>query len=251
MMAISNSATGRAALDSIANSQVPKHEQLHAILLRMAKDELEPGGRVPSERTLMEQFGLSRITVRAAIGRLVSEGHLVRVPGKGTFVSEGTVQSTLHLASFTQEMEAQGHKPSTIVLEATQAYPPPATAKALGLDRSEQAYHIRRVRLADGRPVSVDDAWYNASLAQGLLDIDLTGSIYRALASDFGHQVDRARQSVKAEGAPSDVAVLLGAEMGDPVLYFDRVSFSGEHAIEHARSWYRSDRYALTMEVHL
>ncbi|NUP73132.1 MAG: GntR family transcriptional regulator [Sinomonas sp.] len=250
-MAISKPAEGRLGPGTIDNSQVPKHEQLHAILLRMAKDELDPGERVPSERTLMDQFGVSRITVRAAIGRLVSEGHLVRVPGKGTFVSEGTVQSTLHLASFTQEMEAQGHKPSTIVLEAAQVLPPATTAKALGLGRSEEAYHIRRLRLADGRPVSVDDAWYSATLASGLLEIDLTGSIYRALANDFGHQIDRARQTVRAEGAPPDVAVLLGAEAGAPVLFFDRVSFSGENAIEHARSWYRSDRYALTMEVRL
>ncbi|WP_336853436.1 GntR family transcriptional regulator [Sinomonas albida] len=250
-MTISDSAEVRRGVEAIENSQVPKHEQLHGILLRMAKNELDPGERVPSERTLMDQFGVSRITVRAAIGRLVNEGHLVRVPGKGTFVSEGAVQSTLHLASFTQEMEAQGHKPSTIVLEAVQSTPPPATAKALGLGSAAEAYHIRRLRLADGRPVSVDDAWYNASLAAGLLDIDLTGSIYRALASDFGHQIDRARQTVRAEGAPPDVAVLLGAEAGSPVLAFDRVSFSGDHAIEHARSWYRSDRYALTMEVRL
>ncbi|MEA5455469.1 GntR family transcriptional regulator [Sinomonas sp. JGH33] len=250
-MAISSTAEKRPGAAMIENSQIPKHEQLHAILLRIAKDELGPGERVPSERTLMDQFGVSRITVRAAIGRLVNEGHLVRVPGKGTFVSEGAVQSTLHLASFTQEMEAQGHKPSTIVLEAAQLLPPAATAKALGLGRTQEAYHLRRLRLADGRPVSVDDAWYNASLVEGLLDIDLTGSVYRALASEFGHQIDRARQSVRAEGAPADIAVLLGAEPGAPVLFFDRVSFSGEHAIEHARSWYRSDRYALTMEVHL
>lgn len=250
-MAISKAADGRQGVEAIENSQVPKHEQLHGILLRMAKNELDPGARVPSERTLMDQFGVSRITVRAAIGRLVNEGHLVRVPGKGTFVSEGAVQSTLHLASFTQEMEAQGHKPSTIVLEAVRTLPPDATARALSLPRGEEALHIRRLRLADGRPVSVDDAWYSASLAAGLLDIDLTGSIYRALAADFGHQIDRARQTVRAEGAPQDVAVLLGAEAGAPVLFFDRVSFSGDHAIEHARSWYRSDRYALTMEVHL
>jgi GntR family transcriptional regulator len=117
----------------INNSQVPKHEQLRLIILKLAKEELEPGARLPSERTLMDSYGVSRITVRAAIGRLVNEGHLVRVPAKGTFVADSPVQSTLHLASFTQEMEAMGHVPSTVVLVAERLEAPDDTAEALGL----------------------------------------------------------------------------------------------------------------------
>ena len=235
----------------LSDSPVPKHEQLRTIVLRLATDELAPGALLPSERALMDAYGVSRITVRAAIGRLVTEGHLVRVPGKGTFVADTPVQSTLHLASFTQEIEAQGLTPSTVVLAAERTTAPPDTAAALGLARGTEAIHVRRLRLADGRPVSVDDAWYGGTYAAGLLGIDLTGSIYRALAADLGHQIDRARQTVRAEAAPADVAVLLGTDEGTPVLFFDRTSFSGEIAIEHARSWYRSDRYALSMEVRL
>ncbi|WP_138443213.1 GntR family transcriptional regulator [Sinomonas susongensis] len=235
----------------LVNSQVPKHEQLRSIILRLAKDDLMPGERLPSERTLMEDFGVSRITVRAAIGRLVAEGHLIRVAGKGTFVADATVQSTLHLASFTQEMEAQGLTPSTVVLVAERTTAPPESVRALGLAAGAEAIHLRRLRLADGRPVSVDDAWYNAEHAGGLLEIDLSGSVYAALATRFGCQIDRARQTVRAEGAPADVGVLLGTGTGAPVLVFDRTSSSGERAIEHTRSWYRSDRYALGMEVRL
>jgi GntR family transcriptional regulator len=241
----------RSAPLPISNTRVPKHEQLRTIILKLAKDELEPGARLPSERTLMDAYGVSRITVRAAIGRLVTEGHLVRVPAKGTFVADAAVQSTLHLASFTQEMEAQGHTPSTVVLTAELAEAPENTAAALGLPRGTEAIHLRRLRLADGRPVSVDDAWYHPEHAKGLLDIDLTGSVYKALAGQLGHQIDRARQSVRAEGAPADVGALLGNGTGAPVLFFDRTSYSGDLMIEHARSWYRSDRYSLNMEVRM
>jgi len=243
--------TAQAATAPINNTQVPKHEQLRLIILKLAKEELEPGARLPSERTLMDSYGVSRITVRAAIGRLVNEGHLVRVPAKGTFVADSPVQSTLHLASFTQEMEAMGHVPSTVVLVAEQVPAPDDTAAALSLTPGAEAFHLKRLRLADGRPVSVDDAWYNPQHAPGLLGIDLTGSVYKALAAQFGHQIDRARQSVRSEGAPADVGALLGTGTGAPVLAFDRVSYSGTLAIEHSRSWYRSDRYSLTMEVRL
>ncbi|RAX16556.1 GntR family transcriptional regulator [Pseudarthrobacter sp. AG30] len=243
--------TAQAATAPINNTQVPKHEQLRLIILKLAKEELEPGARLPSERTLMDSYGVSRITVRAAIGRLVNEGHLVRVPAKGTFVADSPVQSTLHLASFTQEMEAMGHVPSTVVLVAEQVPAPEDTAAALSLAPGAEAFHLKRLRLADGRPVSVDDAWYNPQHAPGLLGIDLTGSVYKALAAQFGHQIDRARQSVRSEGAPADIGALLGTGTGAPVLAFDRVSYSGALAIEHSRSWYRSDRYSLSMEVRL
>lgn len=251
MPATAKAGSTRQALGTISNSQVPKHEQLRVIILKLVKEELEPGARLPSERTLMDSYGVSRITVRAAIGRLVNDGHLVRVPAKGTFVADFPVQSTLHLASFTQEMEAMGHVPSTVVLVAETADAPDATAEALGLGQGAEAIHLRRLRLADGRPMSVDDAWYNPVYAGGLLEIDLTGSIYKALAAQFGHQIDRARQSVRSEGAPADVGALLGTGTGAAVLAFDRVSYSGNVAIEHSRSWYRSDRYSLTMEVRL
>lgn len=250
-MPATSGSTAHAPNAHIYNSQVPKHEQLRLIILKLAKEELEPGARLPSERTLMDSYGVSRITVRAAIGRLVNEGHLVRVPAKGTFVADSPVQSTLHLASFTQEMEAMGHVPSTVVLVAERLGAPDDTAEALGLTPGTEAYHLKRLRLADGRPVSVDDAWYNPQHAPGLLDIDLSGSVYKALAGQFGHQIDRARQSVRSEGAPADVGALLGTGTGAPVLAFDRVSYSGDLAIEHSRSWYRSDRYSLTMEVRL
>lgn len=236
---------------TIHNSQVPKHEQLRLIILRLAKDELQPGARLPSERTLMDSYGVSRITVRAAIGRLVNEGHLVRVPAKGTFVADSPVQSNLHLASFTQEMEAMGHVPSTVVLVAERAAVPDHVAADLSLAPGADGFHLRRLRLADGRPVSVDDAWYNPEYAPELLEIDLTSSVYKALATRFGHQIDRARQSVRAEGAPPDIGALLGTGTGAPVLAFHRVSWSGSLAIEQSRSWYRSDRYSLNMEVRL
>ncbi|BCT75204.1 GntR family transcriptional regulator [Sinomonas cyclohexanicum] len=240
-----------ASAATLDNSIVPKHEQLRAIILRLAKEDLTPGARLPSERELMDMYGVSRITVRAAIGRLVTDGHLVRVPGKGTFVADSAIQSTLHLASFTQEMEARGLTASTVVLTAERTTAPEDTAEALGLAQGTEAIHLRRLRLADGRPVSVDDAWYHPAHAEGLLDIDLTGSVYKALAEKFGHQIDRARQTVRAESAPAEIGVLLGTVAGAPVLFFDRTSYSGDLPIEHARSWYRSDRYALSMEVRL
>ena len=232
----------------IVDGAVPKHEQLRAILLRLVED-LPDGAPVPSERQLMGDHGVSRITVREAVGQLVNEGRLDRVRGKGTFVAHRAVRSTLHLASFTQEMTRLGHVPSTVVLVREEAVPPAETTAALHLGDGETAFHVRRLRLADGVPVSIDDGWYPARLVPGLFDHDLSRSLYRLLDEQYGHPVTGASQTVGAEEADADVATLLGTRTGAPVLSFDRVSRSGDVPVERARSWYRSDRYRVQMEV--
>ncbi|WP_459678820.1 GntR family transcriptional regulator, partial [Rhodococcus sp. no. 34] len=156
----------------LRDSAIPKHEQLRTILLRKCTQELQPGDLMTSERNLMQDYGVSRITVREAIGQLVNDGHLVRVRGKGTFVAHRAVQSKLHLASFTEEMRAQGHHPTTVVLVSEQGPVPENTAAALNMRPGSDGYHVKRLRLADGEPVSVDDGWFNPELLPGLLDMD-------------------------------------------------------------------------------
>src|SRR5262245_51093942 len=87
----------------IVDGMVPKHEQLRTILIDLARS-LVPGDILPSERQLCLDYGVSRITVRKALGDLVTEGLLVQVRGKGTFVAARTARSRLHLASFSEEM---------------------------------------------------------------------------------------------------------------------------------------------------
>jgi len=233
----------------ITDGAVPKHEQLRTILQQLASTDLPPGAAVPSERQLMLDHGVSRITVRQAVGQLVNEGWLTRVRGKGTFVAHRAVQSTLHLASFTTEMTSLGHRPSTVVLVRDEALPSAETAAALVIDPDEPALHVKRLRLADGEPVSIDDAWFPAARLPGLLDRDLSLSIYRTFADEYDLPVTRATQTVDAREAPADIATLLGTRDGAPVLHFVRTSFSGDEPIEHSVSWYRSDRYQLTMQV--
>jgi len=234
----------------IVDGVVPKHEQLRARLTELAA-RLPAGSPLPGERQLCVEHGVSRITVREAIGQLVSEGVLVRVRGKGTFVAERAARSRLHLASFHEDMRRMGLRPSTAVLSVVRAVPPPATARALELAAGEPAFHVRRLRLADDQPMSLDDAWYAAFLLPDLDREDLTGSLYTLLAERYGCTIDRAEQTVRAAEADRETAQVLGLSARQPLLAFDRVSYSGGRPVEHARSWYRFDRYEVQMTVEL
>jgi GntR family transcriptional regulator len=233
----------------LVDSVVPKHQQLRSILAELATTQLRPGDMLPSERQLCADYGVSRITVREALGQLVSEGLLVRTQGKGTFVAHRPARSRLHIASFHEDMRRMGLEPSTVVLSAARVVPPEQTVRRLRLSPRAGAFHVRRLRLADQVPMSVDDAWYNAELLPGLDQLDLRASLYDILARHYGRPIDAAEQTVSAGLAGDEIGRLLGIPASGPVLAFDRVSSSRGDPVEHARSWYRADRYELFMHL--
>lgn len=233
----------------VANSAVPKHEQLRRILLDLCVTELHPGDMLPSERKLVDAYGVSRITVREAVGQLVADGVLERAPGKGTFVARTPLRSDLHLASFHEDMRRAGARPSTRVVTAAEAVPPPHVAEALHLPPAQKAYHVKRLRLANELPISVDDGWYSPVVLPGLLREDLSQSLYELLAERFGVLINQAEQTVSASAANPVDAELLKIHPADPVLVFDRVSRCDGQPVEVARSTYRGDRYQLRMHL--
>ncbi len=229
-----------------------KHVRVRRQLQELVATGLRPGDALLGERQLEEQFGVSRITVRRAISDLVQDGALVRVKGKGTFVSHGMVRSTLHLASFNEDMRAAGFEPSTRVITASALPPCAPAADHLGLDPRRNAYFVSRLRLANGAPVSVDESWLSPRYLPDLLTEDLTGSLYRILSA-AGYPVQQVDQTVEAAAAPEVTAALLDIEPGAPVLLFRRRSYTGDDEpgtpIEYSTSTYRADRYQISMRL--
>jgi GntR family transcriptional regulator len=232
----------------LGHGPLPKHAQLRAILLDLV-DQLPVEAPIPSERDLMARFGVSRATVREAVGQLVNEGRLYRIHGKGTFVARGRVESQLHLASFTHEMRRRGLDPATLVRSVAEQAPPPYAQAALGLAEEVTAWRVERLRLAGGIPMAVEVGWYPTSLLPGLADEDLSGSLYSLLGTRYGLVIDRGEQSVWAEAADDVTAALLGVPGGAPLMVFRRTSAAGGRAVEHVTSWYRGDRYQVHMTL--
>ena len=233
----------------ITDGARPKHAQLRDVLAAMCATELEPDSAIPSERELMETYGVSRATVRRAIESLIGEGLLRRVQGKGTFVGRPRVESHLHLASFTDDMRRRGLEPSTRVVRADAVEPPAQVARFLGLAGGEPAWRLERVRLAGGEPMAFEASWYAMDLLPGLDGHDLTGSLYTILADAYGLAVDTADQTVWAEVADERLARYLAIEVGAPVMAFDRHGMSAGRPLERAVSHYRGDRYQLHVSL--
>lgn len=237
------------ATDRVVDGPTPKHAQLREILRRTIERELPPGSPIPSERELAERYRVSRLTVRSAIGKLVEEGLLTRARGKGTFTAARRMDLQLYLMSFTGDMRRRGLVPTTEVLEGTVEIPPPPNANALGLADGQAAYRLARLRRADGVPLAVERGWYHAGQLPGLLDLDLTQSLYEQIARHHNVRFDHARQTVWAEAADRETARLLNIRAGDPLLVFRRISTTRGEPVEDITSWYRGDRYQVTMQL--
>ena len=226
----------------------PKHAQLSDALADLATRELGPDTAIPSERELMATYDVSRATVRKAIDSLVAGGLLHRIPGKGTFVAAPRVESRLHLASFSQEMRRRGLTPSTRLMLVDEERPPGEVVRSLRLGDGT-AWRIDRVRLADGRPMAIEQGWYPTSVFPGLDTADLTGSLYTLFAERHGIVVDSAEQTVWGESAEGATARRLEAPVHTPLLVFRRISSAGGRPVEHVVSRYRGDHYQVHMSL--
>ena len=225
------------------NEFVPRYYEIEQAL-RARIDELEPHAALPSDAQLCETFGVSRMTARNAVQRLVQEGLVYRVPGRGTFVAEDSAARTAsHVLSFTEEMRRRGRVPTSRVVERERR---PATAEEQRRLGVTEVAVVRRVRLADGEPVALESAVFPAERVAPLLEADLERDSLHALLVDAGIEPTAGRGALSAEAAGPEDARLLGIKRGRPLLVERRLIYdqNGE-PLELTESRYVGERYGL------
>jgi GntR family transcriptional regulator len=221
--------SGKAAPVS-TDAGVPLHRQLFLVL----HDEIDrgliaPGDPLPTEQTLCDQFGVSRITVRRALADLAEQGYIERRQGVGSFVREHgpTEPADLSLAgrSYMDGLRQSQFETEVEVVELGTRRPPRTIAEALGT--SGELLHIVRVRRQrrTGEPLIVSDAWLPNELADTLTESALLRSPLYGLLSDAGVVMDRVQHEITAEIAGPRNAHLLDTAIGAALLRLNRLVF--------------------------
>ncbi len=122
--------------------------------------QLKSGDSVPSEWELSDLYGVSRLTVRHALDDLARQGWLNRRHGVGTFVSKPAIARIApSKLSFTEQMRAIGRVPSSRQLDVRTIPATPKVASSLELQEGDPVFEIRRVRLADGKPILLETSY--------------------------------------------------------------------------------------------
>jgi GntR family transcriptional regulator len=194
----------------------------------IVEGDLAPGDRLPPERALAEEHGVSRMTVRQALQSLEARGLLRRAIGRngGSFVAQPKVERDLGTFSgLSEQLARQGVVAGARVLSACE----------LG-----GAVEIVRVRLADGEPFAVERSSFPADRFRSLLQCDLTGSLYELLGDDAPV---RAVERIEPVLADADDAAALGLRVGAPLMLVDRIAYDEDGlVVETARDVFRGDR---------
>ena len=232
-------------------STLPLHTQAEQLLRQLIKRaEYQAGGLLPDEVSLSRSLGISRNTLRAAIGRLVSEGRLERKAGVGTHVMEPKVYSGVGAwHSFTKEMEAKGVKVETYSVKAAMRSLPVEAAQALRIMVDRQALCLDRVRGWEGRPDVHFRSYFHPRLALSTKD-DFSRPLYELVRARCSIIADQSIEELTAVAADRRLARLLGVKLGAPLLRRNRTVFdTGRRPMEYAIVHYRCDRFTLTLNL--
>jgi GntR family transcriptional regulator len=225
---------------------VPLYRQIKADLLEQIKGgQLAPGARIESELELMARYGVSRATVRQALGQLVAEGYLEIRRGLGTYVATPKLEQGLGgFYSFSREIERLGMRPGTRVLGVRMEPATRTVAAALGLPLETPVVALRRLRLADDEPLVAETSYLPAARFPGLAERDFSRRrLYDTLLADYGVRPARAHEVFEPVLLTAEEASLLGKHRGDPALVVERTAFDTTmQPIEFCRSVVRSDR---------
>jgi GntR family transcriptional regulator len=242
------------AADAAAPAFSPLYQQIKGLLTRsLTLGEWKAGEALPAETELAQRFKVSQGTVRKALDALTADGLLVRRQGKGTFVAthaEAQVQYR-----FLRLMPDQGPREAMQrrFLDFRRLRAPADIARALDLKAGDGALQLRRLLLAGATPVVLDDIWLNARLFKGLTAERLSayrGPMYGLFESEFGVQMIRAEEKIRAVAAGEPEAALLGVAATSPLLLVERRSFTyADRPVELRRGLYRTEAHYYRNEL--
>jgi GntR family transcriptional regulator len=222
----------------------PLYAQVEDALAARIRDDLRPGDRLPTEDELIEQFAVSRITVRHAIQNLAARRLVVVEQGRGTFVARPRIEQQLTaLTGFVEDMEAVGLGASARVVTSEVRTADRGAAAALGLPAGGTARFIERVRLAEGHPVSFDQTWLPEDIGAQVASEDLNEEpIFRLLEEKYGIPLIEATYRLEAIVADDALAGRLETDRGAPVLRVVRTTYTNDQRpIDYELLHYRGD----------
>ncbi|MCG2799112.1 MAG: GntR family transcriptional regulator [Cellulomonas sp.] len=209
-----------------------------------------PGERVCDERALAAELGVPRGVLRAGLDRLTALGLVRRTIGRagGVIASDGRIERHLNTTESLPEIARyQGVQVDTRLLHARLALASPAESRRLQLPEGAGVHRILRLRLADGRPLSLEASCLPADLFPGLDREDLS-SLYRTLREHYGIGPVFSDETLEVVTADAEQAHHLAVPSGSGLLYVRRVATgSNGRPIELGQEWFVADR----MRFHL
>lgn len=205
----------------------------------------------PTDEQLCAGYGVSRATVRTAVGELEAAGIVRRRQGRRSSVvadtdEEGIDEQPLRGRYALTRQTTSEEYPETSDMLACELVTNPGAAAVLGGDPDEQLVFVERRRLFGSVPLALHRSWFPTDVASGLLGADLrSGSLYQLLDELCGVQIVSGWERLMPLVATEAERGYLDIGQHTAVLRAERLALSASRPAEYRESLLRGDRFRL------
>ena len=182
--------------------------------------------KLPTEEDLMNQYQVSRTTIRKAISVLVNRGYVYQIQGSGIFLRESALKGYLSLESLkglTRDYPNKKIVSKVIELKLMQANE--TIASEMKCDVNTPVYFLKRIRFVDGSPLTVEHTYFNKKVIPYMSEEIAQKSIYSYIIDDLGYHIGFADKVIYADKLDSENASYFKLEEGEPALIIESVEF--------------------------
>jgi GntR family transcriptional regulator len=237
------------------SNPMPKYLQISAWLKELIQaGRYRSGDKLPSELELAKMCGVNRNTLRQAIAELAAAGLLRKEKGSGTFVTAPIASEVKHklerISSFKDMLGESGITARTRLLKKSIEEAGDYVAKVLHLGSDRRVVVVRRVRAGNGTPYIYEESYLPADLFSGILEMDLTGSMYYHLSENFNVVLARCKQTISAVSLGRNIAGILNLPQRSAGLFIESVTFDDRSVpVELLYAYHRGDKFKLEIEL--
>ncbi|WP_196000858.1 GntR family transcriptional regulator [Clostridium sp. 1001271B_151109_B4] len=211
--------------------------------------EIKQGELLPSENKLCEKFNVTRMTVRSAYNNLVKEGYITRKRGIGSIVLANRISDNIsNIQSYTKEMINKGYSVITKLISLSIVEADKNIKDKLNLDLGENVWEVKRVRYAEGAPVSYMITYMPVKMFPNLKKTDCD-SLYKYLEK-CGYKISTAQRVVEALISSEELMELLELECESPILHIEQIGIlEGGEAFEYSHTYHYGYKLMLNAAV--
>lgn len=241
----------------------PMYQQIADVLrAQIDTGNLEPGAKLPTEAELRDEYGVSRETVRKALGLLVNEGLIISARPQGHFVRRRQPMvfrpqaefqkrpSSPEMDAFVTEYSAEGREPRQEI-EVAIVEPPADVAKRLHLEPGDLVAVRKRVRYLDGEPFNINDSYFPLSIVRDseIMRPEDIGRGANEVLTELGYRQVRALDELYVRMPTPDETHRLDLRPGTPVGYHVATGYTADgRPVRVAITVLPGDRHVISYE---
>lgn len=230
----------------------PLYSQLESILRKQIEHgEYNKSDLLPTEKMLMNEYQVSRVTVRQAIAALTQDGYIKSSRGIGTEVIYEKIDEHMkHVISFTDEMKQHNITMDTSYCKMEKVKPSTQVAAALQIPKTDMCYCLTRVRCVNNRPLV-----YTITYLKNIVKLPMDNqyymeSLYKYLNDVHSIRIEKGKDTLEATLPTEKIQRFLDIEPQMPVFKRVRQTFLPDGEVfEYSICYYPGNRYKYTVDL--